>query len=74
MSSLTRKNRYCLFISTIGIALARAKVTLANLAYNWECLMVFDRRAITAKVRLRSTEVAERPNTIAEKRQIRPLR
>ena len=30
------KNRYGLFIRTIGLARAKAKLTLANLAYNFD--------------------------------------
>ena len=34
-----RKNRYGLFICIIGIARAQAKLTLANLAYNFDRLI-----------------------------------
>lgn len=34
-----QKNRYGLFIRTIGFALAQAKLTLANLDYNFDGLI-----------------------------------
>jgi hypothetical protein len=34
-----QKNRYALFIRTIGTARAQAKLTLANLAYNFDRLI-----------------------------------
>ena len=43
-----RKNRFGLFIRTIGIARAEAKLTLANLACNFDRLIVHERRAATA--------------------------
>jgi hypothetical protein len=43
-----QKNRFGLFIRTIGIARAEAKLTLANLAYNMDRLVFHERRAATA--------------------------
>jgi transposase, IS5 family len=40
-----QKNRFGLFIRTIGIARAEAKLTLANLAYNFDRLLFHERRA-----------------------------
>ncbi len=40
-----QKNRFGLFIRTIGIARAEAKLTLANLAYNFDRLIFHERRA-----------------------------
>lgn len=40
-----QKNRYGLFIRTIGIKRAEAKLTLANLAYNMDRLIFHERRA-----------------------------
>ena len=40
-----QKNRYGLFIRTIGLARARTKLTLANLAYNFEGLIFDERQA-----------------------------
>ena len=40
-----QKNRYGRFIRTIGIARARAKLTLANLAYNFDRLIFQQRHA-----------------------------
>lgn len=42
-----QKNRYGLFIRTIGIARAQAKLTLANLAYNFNRLIFHERCAAT---------------------------
>jgi len=42
-----RKNRYGLFIRTIGIARAEAKLTLANLAYNFDRPIFHERRKAT---------------------------
>jgi len=42
-----QKNRYGLFIRTIGIARAQAKLTLANLTYNFDQLLFHKRRAAT---------------------------
>lgn len=42
-----QKNRYGLFIRTIGIKRAEAKLTLANLAYNMDRLIFQERRAAT---------------------------
>lgn len=39
-----QKNRYGLFIRTIGIARAEAKLTLANLAYNFDRLIFNERK------------------------------
>ena len=43
-----QKNRFGLFIRTIGIKRAEAKLTLANLAYNFDRLIFHERRAVTA--------------------------
>ena len=42
-----QKNRFGLFIRTIGIARADAKLTLANLAYNFDRLIFHEKRAVT---------------------------
>ena len=42
-----QKNRYGLFIRTIGLARAQAKLTLANLVYNFDRLIFHERRAAT---------------------------
>ena len=42
-----QKNRFGLFIRTIGIARAEAKLTLANLAYNFDRLIFHERRNAT---------------------------
>lgn len=42
-----QKNRYGLFIRTIGLARADAKLTLANLAYNFDRLIFHERRRAT---------------------------
>lgn len=39
-----QKNRYGLFIRTIGLARAQAKLTLANIAYNFDRLIFHERR------------------------------
>jgi transposase, IS5 family len=41
-----QKNRFGLFIRTIGIARAEAKLTLANLAYNFDRLVFHERRTM----------------------------
>ncbi|MEJ8475910.1 transposase [Roseibium algae] len=38
-----QKNRYGLFVRTIGLASAEAKLTLANLAYNFDRLIFHER-------------------------------
>ncbi len=43
-----QKMRYGLFIRTIGLARAEAKLTLANLAYNFDRLIFHERRAAAA--------------------------
>ena len=43
-----QKNRYGLFIRTIGLARAETKLTLANLAYNFDRLIFHERRSATA--------------------------
>jgi transposase, IS5 family len=43
-----QKNRYGLFIRTIGLARAEAKLTLANLAYNFDRLIFHERRKTAA--------------------------
>ncbi|MFQ8434129.1 transposase, partial [Amaricoccus sp. W119] len=40
-----QKTRFGLFIRTIGLARAEAKLTLANLAYNFDRLIFHERRA-----------------------------
>ncbi len=40
-----QKTRFGLFIRTIGLARAEAKLTLANLAYNMDRLIFHERRA-----------------------------
>ena len=42
-----QKNRFGLFIRTIGLARAEAKLTLANLAYNMDRLVFHERRRLT---------------------------
>jgi len=42
-----QKNRFGLFIRTIGLARAEAKLTLANIAYNMDRLVFHERRAAT---------------------------
>ncbi len=42
-----QKNRYGLFDRTIGIARAKAILTLANLAYNFDRLIFHERRPAT---------------------------
>ncbi len=42
-----QKGRYGLFIRTIGLARAQAKLTLANLAYNFDRLIFHERQAAT---------------------------
>jgi hypothetical protein len=39
-----QKNRFGLFIRTIGLARAEAKFTLANIAYNFDRLIFHERR------------------------------
>ena len=39
-----QKNRFGLFVRTIGLARAEAKMTLANLAYNFDRLIFHERR------------------------------
>ena len=41
-----QKNRFGLFIRTIGIARAEAKLTLANLAYNFDRLIFHQSREV----------------------------
>lgn len=43
-----QKNRYGLFIRTIGLARAEAKMILANLAYNFDRLIFHERRRALA--------------------------
>ncbi|MXP44620.1 hypothetical protein [Allopontixanthobacter sediminis] len=62
-----QKNRYGLFIRTIGLARAEAKLTLANFAYNFDRLIFHERRAATGYPRLKSNNCAEKPKgTITE--------
>jgi hypothetical protein len=42
-----QKNRYGLFIRTVGIPRAQTKLTLANLAYNFNRLIFDERSAVT---------------------------
>ena len=44
-----------LFVRTIGIACAEAKITLANIAYNIDRLIFHERRAATGYLRLATT-------------------
>lgn len=39
-----QKNRFGLFIRTIGLARAQAKLTLANIAYNFDRLFFHERQ------------------------------
>ena len=43
-----QENRFGLFIRTIGIKRAEAKLTLANLAYNFDRRIFHERQAATA--------------------------
>ena len=43
-----QKMRFGLFIRTIGLARAETKLTLANIAYNFDRLVFHERRAVTA--------------------------
>ena len=43
-----QKNCYGLFIRTIGLARAEAKLTLANIAYNFDRLIFHERRKARA--------------------------
>jgi len=43
-----QKNRYGLFIRTIGMARAQAKLALANLAYNFD-RMIFHQRCVATE-------------------------
>lgn len=40
-----QKNRFGLFVRTIGLARAEAKLTLANMAYNFDRLIFHERKA-----------------------------
>lgn len=51
MCSLPRRTRFGLFIRTIGIVRAEAKLTLANLAHNFDRLVLAEKR--TARTLLR---------------------
>jgi len=42
-----QKNKFGLFIRTIGVTRAEAKLTLANLAYNFDRLVFHEKRAVT---------------------------
>ena len=42
-----QKNRFGLFIRTTGITRAQAKLTLANLAYNFDRLVFHEKRVVT---------------------------
>jgi len=42
-----QKNKFGLFIRTIGIARAEAKLTLANMAYNFDRLIFHEKRLAT---------------------------
>ena len=44
-----QKNRFGLFIRTIGLKRAEAKLTLANLVYNMDRLIFHDRRATAVR-------------------------
>ena len=41
-----QKNRFGLFVRTIGLARAEAKMTLANLAYNFFDRLIFHERRV----------------------------
>jgi hypothetical protein len=43
-----QKMRFGLVIRTIGLARAEAKLTLANIAYNFDRLVFHERRAVVA--------------------------
>src|SRR3546814_813526 len=43
-----QKNRFGLFIRPVGLKRVEAKLTLANLAYNFDRLIFHERRAATA--------------------------
>ena len=43
-----QKNRFGLFIRTIGLELAEAELTLANLAYNFDRLVFHEKRLAAA--------------------------
>lgn len=43
-----QKNRFGPSIRTIGITRAEAKLTLANLAYNFDRLVFHEKRTVTA--------------------------
>jgi hypothetical protein len=55
-----QKGRYGLFIRTIGLARAEAKMTLANLAYNLDRLIFQQRRAASGHL-MKSKLVERRP-------------
>jgi hypothetical protein len=66
--SAHQKNRYGLFIRTIGIARAQTKLTLANLAYNFDRLIFHKRCIDTGYVRLKSARLKD-PSKPAHNRQ-----
>ena len=68
-----QKNRYGLFIRTIGMAHAQAKLTLAILAYNFGRLIFHERRAATGYVRLKSLERAQEHSKSIESMPASPI-
>ncbi|GBF56648.1 hypothetical protein PbB2_00305 [Candidatus Phycosocius bacilliformis] len=62
-----QKNRYGLFIQTIGFARAQAKLTLASLTYNFDRLIFHQGRAAMGWVRLKSAERTQKTTNINEK-------
>ena len=56
-----QKNRFGLFIRTIGLARAEAKLTLANLAYNMDRLIFHERRGGDGMTPSRSPEPPAKP-------------
>lgn len=68
-----QKNRFGLFIRTIGIARAEAKLILANIAYNFDRLIFHERVGTLGWIRLPSENW---PTSVSAKRsdaQIRPI-
>lgn len=64
-----QKNRYGLFIRPIGSARAQAKLTLANLAYDFDRLIFHQRSAVTGSVCAKSTESTQKPRIRSEEHQ-----
>ena len=55
-----QKDRMGLFVCTIGLKRAEAKIGLANLACNFQRLIFHERRAAMARVRLNSAKSLRR--------------